>query len=483
MSDPELKLITTNDGAQEVSLLSRRSNLNFLYGVSHDGNRDLNQVFGYSTNRSFQNYFELYRFGDVAQRVVAGVAKSCWSQGAEIEIDGKSQFEKELKKLTKMGLFKKLQRADILNRIGKFSVLYVGIPDGLDPEQPLGESSKASLKNLFFTPYSEDGVQITKYETDILSPRYGLPIEYTLSPVNYGEKEKDMSHESRRVHWSRIVHLAEGALDSEIEGSSCLEPIYNRCIDLNKTVGGSAEAYFRNARGKFSLETHPQFQGQISPAQKLALQEEAENFTNNWQDFMRLAGMQAKSLPTPHSSPEHTFRAAIELISGTTGIPIRVLLGVGAGQQAGSEDKLAYNQLISERQEQECEPWLYRVLEILSQANLFPEIPEEAEFKWTVPQALSSREESEIAEIDSRTLVNISSATGAMGGLAGVISPSEAVEKIMNKEFDEIDDDALDEREAEKAAREIEREKAMVKIAQGQEQSKDDKGSNKDSGK
>ncbi|MCK5643133.1 MAG: DUF1073 domain-containing protein, partial [Gammaproteobacteria bacterium] len=245
--------------------------------------------------------------------------------------------------------------------------------------------------------------------------------------------------------WSRVVHMAEDALDSEVQGTSALGPILNRLNDLNKTIGGSAEAYFRNARGKYSFETSPDFKGTISETDKADLVTEIDAFTNNWKDAIRLSGITAKTLDTPQDDPTGTVKAAVEFISGTTGIPIRILLGVGAGQLAGNEDKASYNQLVSDRQDQECTPWLLRALTVLAQAKMIPEIPPNAVVKWPVTQVLNATEQATVRKTNSEALSNVATALNDMSGLSGEMTANQAIEEILEMTYNPLLDDGLDE--------------------------------------
>jgi hypothetical protein len=412
-------------------------------GISHDGQRDIYAVYGYSRTRVFRDYFQAYRLQDVANRVVGSVAKSSWRDGALWEIDGEQVLEEESRTLRKVGLFKFMERADILNRIGKFSVLYVGVPDGRKPDKPLGTSTKEKLKDVFFTPYAEDGITINKWDMNPISPRFGMPEMYTLQVQDRGEKDQDLQTKARSVHWSRIIHLSEGALDGSVEGISSLEPIFNRLVDLDKAIGGAAEAYFRNARGKYSLEAEKGFTGLLDEQAKKDLSEEVERFTNNWSDVMRLSGVSAKVLTTQHADPVGTVRVALQAIAGATGIPMRILTGEGAGQLAGNEDKESYNQLVSDRQNLVCTDWFSGVYKILENAEML-EVPFEADIKWPVASALN---EKDMADIHERNSIGFKNVTESLGTpvMQGV-DRSDVFLKVLDMELD-IEDDEIEEPE------------------------------------
>lgn len=413
------------EGPTQVYLKNQVSTLRYqvsqLLGVSHDNERDIYTIYGYDNRISFDSMWQYSRRHGVANRMTHGIAKSCWRDGFEIfessEDDAIEILKDEIGALKKIGLIKRLEQADILNRIGKYSVLFVGVPDGLSPDQPVGKVSGDKISHIYFKAFAYDGVEIEKQVTDPKDSRYGLPEMYTVSKRSRGNTEKDISLNSMRVHWSRIVHLNENALDSDIEGMGALEPIFNRILDLDKATGGSSEAYFRNAKGKIGYEIDKDFATSIATdtAQKAAFDEGAKKYTNQFQDHTIAAGAKLKVLNTPHASPRDTVMAALWEISSYTKIPIRLLIGEGSGQLAGSEDQLAYNAIVAGRQNVDCCGWIVDVLTILSNAGMM-ELPEDFDVRFPVQQAVTEAQAAEIAKITGDTIKVVYDSAVASGG-------------------------------------------------------------------
>jgi len=363
------------------------------FGISPDGKRDYNKIFGYGTNLRYSDYFAMYERHDFGHVIVDKIAKACWNELPKI-MSGETQILKdEMDQLKKMGFFKALQRADRLNRIGNFSVLLIGMPDGLDLDKPLG--SATDIQGMYFNPYNFNGIEILKQEDDPLSQRFGLPELYQLQTTNHGEKEKDSHVVSVVVHHSRIIHLAEGALDSAVEGTSALKAVWNSLINITKTTGGSAEAYFRNARQQLALEADKDARLKKGSEELAALKENVEDHMNGWDPVLRLQNMKANNLNIQMISPRETFDINAESISGETGIPIRILTGKGGGQTTGTEDRASWNALISDRRTDECDDYLMQGLQIMSNGGMF-KLPDNAIVEWP-PQA--STNEKEAAEV------------------------------------------------------------------------------------
>ncbi|MCK5641212.1 MAG: DUF1073 domain-containing protein, partial [Gammaproteobacteria bacterium] len=122
-------------------------------------------------------------------------------------------------------------------------------------------------------------------------------------------------------------------------------------------------------------------------------------------------------------------------IAGATGIPIRILTGEGAGQLAGNEDKASYNELIRDRQSQSCTGWLLRLLKILSDANMIPEVPLEAVIEWPVTEALNEKEKAEVRKLNAEALASASNAINDLGGLADEMQPQQVIEDVLGYEY------------------------------------------------
>jgi len=392
-------------------------------GVSHNGKRSTYDVYGYPKRYSFELGYSIIRREGVGNRVARGIAASCWRDGFVIrekrveEELGEVVLCDELTELRKKGLFKAFERADTLARIGDFSVLFVGVPDGLDFQEPVGKVRGDGLQSIYFRPFAYDGVQIARYDMDIESPRYGMPELYQLQVMGRGDTDKTQSTKSILAHHTRVVHLAEGLLDSDIEGVCAIEPIYNRLLDLDKATGGSAEAYFRNARGKVAFEVDPAFSADLlaDDKAKKSLEDAGSRFINDWQDQIFAVGSKVKAIDTIHNTPLDTIKTILWSISGHTGIPVRVLTGEGAGQLAGSEDRLAYGSIISDRQKHVCGGWAYDLLDILQTAGIL-QLPEGYEIEFPLEEPLNQMDEADLGNKRADTLRLLTEAASSVGG-------------------------------------------------------------------
>ncbi|MCK5614662.1 DUF1073 domain-containing protein [Candidatus Pacearchaeota archaeon] len=440
-----------NSHRSTVSGALRYDQLPGLLGISHNGKRSTYDVYGYPEDLGSTDGFRfMWEYGwrrqGVGNRVCAGVARTCWRDGFNIkqdaEPDSESVLVDDVAALTKAGLVKKMERADILNRIGRMSILFIGVPDGLDPSEPLGRATSGNIDDIYFKPFAFDGIEITQWDRDPLSPRNGLPVMYQAGKRSHGGTTKDVDLQTINIHYTRVVHLNENGLDSDIDGMGALEPVINNILDIEKACGGASEAYFRNARGKIAFEIDPDFSKSLigNEAAKVAFDAAAEKFTHDWQDQIAAIGAQVKALVTPHASPLDTIKVSLWIVSGYTGIPLRVLTGEGAGQLAGSEDQLAYNQIIADRQRLFCAEVVTGALEIIQAAGII-KLPDDFVIEFPVQKAVTELQKADIGSKRADAMTKVSAARSSIGGMAIDLRSSLDAVGLQDVKIDELKDD------------------------------------------
>ena len=407
-----------NQSANDTSTLMHRDRLASALGQSHGGERDIYEVYGYPNAPSFALMYRYAARQGMAHRIVRGVPKSCWSDGFKLYTDDTKKteiLEDELAAICKADFINVAMRADALNRIGRFSAIFVGVPDGLDPREPIGRVRGKALDVIYFRPFAHDGIEPHVYDTDPMSPRFGLPEQYQLQVMGRGDNEKDQARVPIIAHWSRVIHLVEEPFDSDIEGIPALQPVFNRILDLDKVLGGSAEAYFRNARGKIGFEVDSDFGSELlcDPESKAAFDRAARAFTHDLQDQIVSVGSKIVPISTAHQSPIDTVKSLVWEISCFTRIPVRYLTGEGSGVMSGSEDKLTYNALIADRQLTFCNRIVDRLFEILGECGAMT-VPE-YHICWNIQDSTSEAEKAQINLQKAQALSSVLNATMASG--------------------------------------------------------------------
>lgn len=343
---------------QTLSVIVSRMNLAARMGKAYDNSRDLFQALGYPPNIEYDDLLARYCRQDIVRAVVDKPVKATWRNGfklVETADANETPFEKEWADLSlKLRIPSIFTRLDRLCAFGDYGVLLLGFDDVTALEefaQPV-QSGKRQLN--YLRPFGQANAVIQQWETDPNNERYGLPVTYQITTVAPGTS----STSTALVHYSRVLHVAEDLLESDVQGLSRLEPIYNRFMDLEKLVGGSAEMFWRGAR--------PGYQGKIDPEYTMTsetkddLKSQIDEFEHNLRRILVNEGIDLTSLQQQIADPASHVDVQLQMISAVTGIPKRILVGSERGELSSSQDQDAWSDLITNRREDFVEPCIIR---------------------------------------------------------------------------------------------------------------------------
>ncbi len=368
----QLNELILNTIAVSNALLASRAELAKKFS---DPRRDIADECGHPPygDTNAWDYQDLYDREAVATRVVEVLPKESWQIQPILyedeSADTTTLFERAFKDLGKNldgeeswfeddqgnPVWEYLQRADILSGIGQFGALLLGINDGRDLREPVlpteyGSSNQREL--LFLRCFPESLVQISQFDEDTGSSRYGQPVVYSITfndPRESNRTGMGLTTATQDVHWSRIIHIADNRGSSEVFGVPRMQPVLNRLLDLRKLYGGSAEMYWRGAFPGISLETHPALGGDVE-IDRQATKDMMENYMNGLQRYLALMGMSAKSMAPQVVDPTPQINRQIEAICIRIGIPKRVFMGSERGELASTQDDAAWNDSLRGRQ-------------------------------------------------------------------------------------------------------------------------------------
>lgn len=226
---------------------------------------------------------------------------------------------------------------------------YAGVQLG-PPEFPSDKASTEKRKLIFMRTFDASLVQIVQYEANVANPRFGKPVMYrvTLNDPREQQSGIGLPMATVRVHWSRIIHLADNLGSSEISGVPRMQPVLNRLLDLRKLYSGSAEMYWRGAFPGLSLETVPQLGGDVK-INASATRDMMEQYFNGLQRYLLTSGMTAKTLSPQVVDPTQQIGVQIEAICIQLGCPVRVFKGSERGELASAQDDSSWNDRLDER--------------------------------------------------------------------------------------------------------------------------------------
>ena len=372
-----------------ASALWSRSRFAQDAGMAFDGLRDYDTSLGYNPAPTVYNYRERYNRWGIAKRIVEAFPQATWSTAARITEDpdpnATTKFEMEVDDLfTQHRLWQRFLRADILAGLGRYAVVLIGAPGEL--ADPLPQMTADEV--LYFQPLAEDRVDAIVFDAEVTSPRYGLPETYNL---NIGTEETVISPIAvsrtastiRTVHWSRVIHIADGLLDDDVFGTPRLRSVWNYLDDLMKVVGGGAEAAWKRADPGLNLKLDKDVKFDSDEAE--SLQSEVEDYIHGLTRVIRTRGVDMNLLEAQVSPFQGNATALISLIAATTRIPQRILLGSERGELSSNQDRNNWNERVGERQHSYAEPLVRDLVDRLGSRGVWT-LPKHYDVIWPEPK-------------------------------------------------------------------------------------------------
>lgn len=337
-----------------VSRAEMAARLGYQYGTD----RDVYQALGYPTVIDYQDYASRYARQDIAKAIIDKPVEATWRGGftlLESDDDQDTPLEKEYAMLEdQLALTTKFIRLDKLTGIGQYGILLLGLDDIQKQEDWMNPVNSGKRKLLYLKPLGEGSCEIKQYNDDASNERYGLPQMYDVTLSHPTQK----STSQIKVHWSRLIHVVDGSLESEILGNSRLQCVYNRLMDLEKLTGGSAEMFWRGARPGYQGKVDPEFA--LTQEQIDELQTQIDEYEHNLRRFLVNEGVDLKELAMQVADPQSHVDIQIQMISAVTGIPKRILTGSERGELASTQDRDNWLSLIESRRDGFAEPCIIR---------------------------------------------------------------------------------------------------------------------------
>ena len=453
--------ITSNDERKQEALafnrmcrivenaqLSRTQLMNRIM----DPRRNINDECGYpnTENITILEYKDMYDREAIATRVVEVMPQESWLVQPEVfetEDGRETEFKKVWDSLgsqlrgtewfkSEQGslIWEYLLRIDKLSGVGAFGVMLIGIDDGLElSEEAVFGNQKRELT--FLRVFDQSLVEITAYETDIKNPRFGQPTQYN---VTFAIPTENVSMETKQVHWTRIVHIADDKNSSELFAVPRQRPVWNRLLDVRKLYGGSAEMYWKGAFMGLSIETHPQLGPDIpaleDPVFLAGMKEKIENYENGLQRYLLTGAMTVKPLAPQVVDPTPQIDAQIKAICIQKGIPKRIFEGSERGELASSQDARAWHSRLKKRQNDYVTPGIVvPFTDRLINLGILPK-PKEYFVKWSDLDTLTEEEQASVALKRTEALAKY-----VQGSVESVIAPFDFFTRILGMKEEEVE--------------------------------------------
>lgn len=386
-----------------------------LAGMSFGDKRDLYAILGYNRQITTQEYRDRYARGGIAGRIVDVYPNATWRSEFDVVEDEdpkqKTEFEQAwIDQERRLQIRSKLLRADKLAGQSTYAVILIGAAGELNEELP--QASKPE-DLLFLQPFSGGGgpysastnqtiatgadCTIESFETNPKNERFGQPLFYKIRRLDFSSPDLQ-----KPVHWTRIIHLAENVLETDIYGQPTLERVWNLLDDLDKCTGGGAEAFWLRANQGLHLDIDKDMELDDATAAIENLKKEAELYQNQATRWLRTRGVDVKTLGSDVANFSNPADAILTQIAGAKGIPKRILTGSEMGELASSQDRDNWRDQVVGRQSGYAGPYIVRpLIDRLIKYGYLP-APKKGvdayQVKWPQIQTLTESERSEGAQ-------------------------------------------------------------------------------------
>jgi len=379
-----------------ASELMGRNALALSLGMSYGGDRDIYQALGYPLKLEFKDFAARYIRQDIAKAIIDRPVKATWQGPLELvepDIPEDTTFEKTWEELNRtLGIKGRLSRLDRLTSIGRYGVLLLGMSD-VKRQEHWATPIKDGSKLVYLKPFGEKSAQMKTWVSNPNDPRFGKPALYTIEIADIASGSSAFVD----VHYSRVIHITQDPLESEIYGTPVLESVYNRIMDLEKIVGGDAEMFWRGARPGFEGKVDPEYQ--MTEAMKEELKDQITEYENNLRRILVNEGVDLKALAQQIADPTTHVDAQLTMVSAVTGIPKRVLSGSERGELSSAQDSSEWKDYVQARRDDHAEPNIVRVLvDRLIELGVLPIPADGYTVKWRDLYSLSEKAKVEVGK-------------------------------------------------------------------------------------
>lgn len=364
-----------------ASLMVERFQFMQRNGITFDGKRDFYTVFGYKDQLTLADYRARYDRGGLAGRVVDAFPKATWRGGVELIEDESTsepstEFEKQSALLfSKWNLATRFMCLDILSRLSHFAVMLIGAPGDVSTPLPIGVGPESILYLSLFVGDTQNnnatrrvtqqgqigGLTYGSAVIDALdenseSARFGQPTGYRLQRSDFSAAN---TLATKVVHWTRIIHVADGCLESDVYGRPALERSWNLFDDLDKVTGGGSEAFYQRANQGRLWSVDKDIKG-LTASERQAFKDELDELQHNIKRDVIMRGVTATDLGSEVANFAQQADAITSQIAGANELPKRILIGSEMGELASSQDRDNWRDQVNGRRELHAGPNILR---------------------------------------------------------------------------------------------------------------------------
>lgn len=451
---PQAKQFTLN----EVNTLTRMAMARAL-ATQTQTIADIYKACKYPDALTTEDFEQMYAREGVAAKVVDIWPDECWGSEPEVyedaDITKETEFEKAFDELEDgHSLWEVCKTADKQSGVGRYGVIYISFSDAKTVQDlakppmawPLNQDYSIIEKELppqgtavpphtvqFFRVLPEKYAKVMAVETNVLSPRYGMPVTYNLTfSGDNGDAASNTDAATYTVHWTRVIHIADNVDTNPIAGRPRQQRPYNRLIDLLKAYGGSSQGLWNGGFPGTAFETAPGFED-AEIEDEAAVRDQLANYAEGFQRWLFIKGLQAKQMSPNVANPGPFIEAYLQNVGMTIGVPWRKLLGSEQGQLASGEDGETWDDRVIARQEGHCSKRI--VLPLVRRLIWFGALPVPAELHVEWPERAEPKRSEQAATALAYTQAFRSYVEG---NVAQLIPPGEYLELVCRLPLEDV---------------------------------------------
>ena len=354
----------------------------------------------------------------------------------------------------------RLNVVDKLGRLGHYSLLVIGTSDGRNLSTRLYEDEFDGLDDLhYLATFGEDRIVSMEIDRNMNSERFRLPEYFEVitqeldddPESNLKSGSSDGNYDTEMIHHSRCIHVPEGALENDLEGTPALKPVFHELLNIDKIKAASGEGFWRAGYQGLLIQppedpntgTRMQFSDNAE-----GVENEISEFLNNFQRTIATRA-EVTSLDSNIGNPTPHLEANYEAIAAALDLPKSILTGEDRADTASAEDVRQWHQKIGQRRNTFAGPVILEpLIQKLVEYGILPEPHGDGfEVEW---QPLDELTEMELAQLQSQrasTLTSLApggdvSQIASIGELRHVIGWGPDVGSELDEESKQMDSDS-----------------------------------------
>lgn len=387
------------------------------YGFdAFDGLRDYFQALGFKQTLTIADYRGRYERGGIAKVLIDRLPEEMWDDGVFIleedtDPENPTEFETQSAELwERLSIESRLMKADKLAGLSTHSVLLIGVREEGSGNNPDLSTTLPRLKGpddiIFLLQFAEDNAQVLSLVSNLQDPRFGRPEYYQLKTVSNPGNGPILPTQTAttdiKVHWTRIIHVAHGLLESDWIGTPDLKASWNDLESLYKVAWGGPEAAWRKMDMGMQWDLDPQFDYETTEGKERLKEMDAhiEEMRHNLRRDIKTSGVTAKPLQGTVDKYASNIESNVKLVAGTHCLPYTLLLGEELGLRASEQNRETLNIVIQGRRKQFGTPLVRQLQDRLIEfGGLAKPKSKDGKYQvvWGVEEELNESEKAELA--------------------------------------------------------------------------------------